>query len=295
MYNPFSENRKENVTDEQLIVSVANGDKQSLELLVNRHQNWIYNIILHMVNNSHDAKDITQEVLIKIITKLGTFRRNSNFRTWLYRIVINHCLSFKRNESKKSYSDKFKKYAREIDNSPDAELPDKDSLPVDSDIIVEEVKLTCLHGMLLCLDEKHRIVFILGSVLYIPDKVGAEIMNISYDNYRKRLSRARKDIYNFMNEKCGLINPANACLCSRKTKALIDSNYINPHQLVFNSNYSYRIEQVIGKKLNDLDTFFDEKCEKLFSEYPFQNSPDFVMYLRKLLETKKFKEIFNFN
>ncbi len=64
--------------------------------LVTRHQRWIYNIVLRMIYLPQDAEDITQEILIKLITKLSTFKGDSRFRTWLYRIVVNHVLNMKR-------------------------------------------------------------------------------------------------------------------------------------------------------------------------------------------------------
>ncbi len=75
--------------------------------LITRHHAWIYNILLRVLYDPHEAEDITQEVLIKIVTKLGSFKGGSRFRTWLYRIAINHALSVKkgRTESMVSYMD----------------------------------------------------------------------------------------------------------------------------------------------------------------------------------------------
>ena len=295
MYYPFSENKNLKVTDEQLISSVAGGDKLSLEKLIKRHQDWIYNLVFHMVCNPEDAKDITQEILIKIITKLGTFRGKSSFRTWVYRIAINHIFDVNRKKQKVIKKLNFIRYGKEIDETPDMELPDNKGLPVDSSLLVKEVKLSCIHGMLRCLDDNHRIVFILGAVFYIPDKTGAEILKITEVNYRKRLSRARNSVYSFMNEKCGLIHPENTCLCRKKTKALLDSGNINPSNLIFNSEYNYVIKEIVAKKLEDLNSFVDEKCENLIYGYPFLNSPDYISHFRKLLNTAEFKKIFNLN
>ena len=64
--------------------------------LVLRHQAWIYNIAIRMVFQPQDAEEVTQEVLVKVITKLSTFKGESKFRTWLYRIAANHVLNMKR-------------------------------------------------------------------------------------------------------------------------------------------------------------------------------------------------------
>ncbi|MBP9191726.1 MAG: sigma-70 family RNA polymerase sigma factor, partial [Ignavibacteria bacterium] len=85
MTNPFIEKNETTAEDKLLVEQAIKGDKKSLEQLIKRHQSWIYNIALKMVWNPSDAEDVTQETLIKIITKLSTFRGDSSFRTWAYR------------------------------------------------------------------------------------------------------------------------------------------------------------------------------------------------------------------
>jgi DNA-directed RNA polymerase specialized sigma24 family protein len=80
MVNPFVEKYKTDVTDADLISKAVKGDRSALEKLIYRHQAWIYNIALRMVFYPQEAEDVTQEVLIKIITKLSTFRGDSSFR-----------------------------------------------------------------------------------------------------------------------------------------------------------------------------------------------------------------------
>src|SRR5947207_331147 len=96
MFNPFTEVAEGDVTDVELVEKARNGDRTSLESLVLRHQAWIYNIAVRMVFQPHDAEEVTQEVLVKVITRLGTFKGESSFRTWLYRIAANHVLNMKR-------------------------------------------------------------------------------------------------------------------------------------------------------------------------------------------------------
>jgi RNA polymerase sigma factor (sigma-70 family) len=64
------------------------GDRAALEQLVARHGPWIFNVAARMVWRRDDAADVTQEVLVKAITRLSSFRGESAFRTWLYRIVL---------------------------------------------------------------------------------------------------------------------------------------------------------------------------------------------------------------
>src|SRR5438874_13515711 len=96
MFNPFTEVAEGDITDAELVELAKNGDRAALERLVLRHQAWIYNIAVRMVFQPHDAEEVTQEVLIKVITKLSTFQGECKFRTWLYRITANHVLNMKR-------------------------------------------------------------------------------------------------------------------------------------------------------------------------------------------------------
>jgi len=295
MINPFTEKYSTDKTDENLIREVVSGDKVSLESLVRRHQDWIFNIALRMVFNPEEAKDVTQEVLIKIITKLSSFKGRSSFRTWVYRIVVNHVLNMKKSMGEKRHASTFNQYWKDIDRTPDMDMPDPNALPIDTNLLLDEVKTTCMFGMLLCLDREQRIVYILGGIFGVSDSVGSEILQISKANFRQKLSRARKDLYSFMHNKCGLIKKDNPCHCAKKTKAMVDSGYVNPANLRFYNNYLYKVEQASGVKLKVLNNYLDNECQNLFVEHPFQKSPDFVLTLRKIIDSNKFKELFNFH
>lgn len=295
MENPFTEKYTKDRADENLIENAVSGDKNALEELILRHQDWIYNIAVRMVFNPEDAKDVTQEVLIKIITKLSSFRGESSFRTWVYRIVINHILNLKKSTAENIHDDNFESYSRTIDKCPDYEIHSEMNLGFDAEVVVEEVKLSCMYGMLLCLDREQRIVLILGVLFGVSDKTGAELLEISKDNFRKKLSRARKDIFSFMNNKCGLMKKSNPCHCSKKAKALVDYGAVNPENLLFNKNYTKKVKDIIPGTLKKYSEFAERKGSKLFSEQPFQDSPDYVQYIRNLINSNSFKDTFKIN
>ncbi|HEV3082828.1 MAG TPA: sigma-70 family RNA polymerase sigma factor, partial [Gemmataceae bacterium] len=136
MFNPFTEVIDESA-DFDLIFQAKTGNRDALEKLVFRHQAWIYNIALRMVFHPQDAEDVTQEVLIKAITRLSTFQGDSQFRTWLYRITANHVLNMKRRGAEMQPLT-FSGYADAINETPDLDLPDPKSVPVDVPLVVEE-------------------------------------------------------------------------------------------------------------------------------------------------------------
>ena len=108
-HNPLADVPSGDAEDQDLIHHIRQGSREALELLIARHQGWIYNIVLRMVYNPYDAEDATQEILIKLLTTLSTFEGRSRFRTWLYRIVVNHVLNMKRTRAE-AWEFTFEKY-----------------------------------------------------------------------------------------------------------------------------------------------------------------------------------------
>ena len=90
-----------------------------------------------------------------------------------------------------------------------------------------------MMGMLLCLNTEQRAIFVLGDIFEIKSHIASEIFDITKDNFRKKLSRARNDLYHFMNNQCSLINKKNPCKCELKTKALIKEGYVNKDNILF--------------------------------------------------------------
>src|SRR3954462_9303532 len=133
--------------DSDLVELAKNGDRSALEKLVLRHQAWIYNIAVRMVFRPQDAEEVTQEVLIKAITKLSTFKGESTFRTWLYRIAANHVLNMKRRGAE-TRAMTFAVYGAAIDRTPDLDPPDPYTVPVALPLLAEEAKNGCTMGML---------------------------------------------------------------------------------------------------------------------------------------------------
>ena len=268
-------------SDAEIVRVAQSGSREALDELISRHQSWIYNIALRMVYLPQDAEDITQEILIKLITKLSTFEGRSRFRTWLYRLVVNHVLNMKRTKGE-SYEWTFEKYGSGLRSAPDEDLPDPNAVPVDLQLLVEEAKIGCTTGMLLCLSREQRLVYILGEILGVSDAVGAELLDVSRDNFRQKLSRARRDLHQFMDGQCGLVNAANPCRCAKKTQAFIRAGYIDPKNLLFAKPHLDRVRSLAPKTHEHLEAL-DEAYADIHREHPFQSGPDFVSAIRRLI------------
>ncbi|XZE33931.1 RNA polymerase sigma factor [Pirellulaceae bacterium SH501] len=293
MHNPFAELVDES-SDCELIEQSKNGSQAAIEKLILRHQAWIYNIAVRMVFHPHDAEEVTQEVLIKAITRLSTFNGESKFRTWLYRITTNHVLNMKRRRGERE-SQSFSSYADAINDTPDLDLPDPKTVPVEVPLLVEEAKISCTTGMLLCLDRRQRLIFVLAEIFGASDSVGGEILEMTPDNFRQSLSRARRDLYQFMNNQCGLINANNPCRCHKKTKGFIDAGHVDPGNLQFVSQHFSRIRSVAADTYAQIDKVLDRQYAALFRDHPFLEPKDQLLWLRKMLDQRDIRETLDLN
>jgi RNA polymerase sigma factor (sigma-70 family) len=270
------------------VARAQSGHRDALEALIQRHQTWIYNIAVRMLYHPQDAEDATQEVLIKALTRLSSFGGRSSFRTWLYRIVVNHVLNTKRGRLEPEAMT-FTCYGHGLDNTPDLDPPDSTSAPVDVRLLVDEARITCTAGMLLCLDRGQRLIYILGEIFEVSDTVAAELLEISRENFRQRLARVRRDLHNFMNDKCGLVNRANPCRCAKKTRGFMQAGYVDPRNLLFTRDRIRQVRDVVPTTYEAIATL-DEQYADVYRQHPFYDSPDLVPALRRLLDGHAFRQ-----
>ncbi|PKL74198.1 MAG: RNA polymerase subunit sigma-70, partial [Candidatus Melainabacteria bacterium HGW-Melainabacteria-1] len=277
--------------DGELLMEALGGSRPSLEQLIRRHQPWIYNIACRMVLDPDEAEDITQEILIKLITHLSGYNpARGAFRTWLYRIVANHVLSARRARREEPLStmtaggDYFSALEHIVDTR-------SSSMP-ENLVLAEESRITCITGMLLCLDRRSRMVFILGEIFDVGDVLGSEIVEISRANFRKILSRARGKVYNFFSQKCGLVSEENPCRCSRAVDFQMRLGFIDPERLI-SGRGSIRVSEAVGERVHDLEQRYSSKLRSLYRDAPFLEPPDIAEWLRNVMNSGEFSEIFN--
>ena len=294
MHNPFTEDTANDQADVELVRQAKTGDRDALERLILRHQAWIYNIAVRMVFHPQDAEEVTQEVLIKAVTRLSTFQGESKFRTWLYRITANHVLNMKRRGGE-IQPQSFSTYAAAINNTPDLDLPDSKSVPVDVPLLVEETKIACTTGMLLCLDRRQRLIFTLGEIVGVSDTVGSEVMEMGADNFRQCLARARRDLYQFMNNQCGLVNASNPCRCPKKTKGFIDQGHVDPYHLLFVAPHLQRINEVAVETVREIDELADRSYAAIYRDHPFLEPSDQAQWLRRILDRQDVRAALRLN
>lgn len=260
---------KQNKDIETVVKKAVKGDKAALNSLIDSIQKYIYNISVKILFNPEEAKDATQEILIKIVTHLSSFNFESNFTTWTYRIATNYLLN--KLDKQKRQQLNFDIFAKDLAQGLNHSYSVNDA---EKKLLVEEVKIGCSTGMLQCLDKESRISYVVGEILEFNSTEGAYIQDISAETFRKRLSRARIKIDEFTKQNCGLVNPQNACRCHKKVDNAIATKRVNPHSLLFASR--------------DLITSI---AEVESAAGLIQTNPDFEYPEQRLNEIKKILEV----
>ena len=194
----------------------ADGERDALAALVSRMQHPMYRLALRFLGHSDDAEDACQEILIRIVTHLGSFEGRSRFTTWAYTLATRSLLRTKQRfvETSIEGPEQFAAFL-------DAGLADSDPTldEVEYRLLCEEVRISCTYGMLLCIPRPQRVAYLLADVIGLTDVEGAEILECSRQAFRQRVSRARRTLRYVIDNRCGLVDPSNPCRCGRQIAA----------------------------------------------------------------------------
>lgn len=255
----FKDNLTEN-TDRLLIEEALAGNKKSLEKLVKKYQDYIYNVALRLFLDPDDALDATQEVLIKVVTHLKTFKGESNFKTWLYRIVFNHFLNTPKRKMELVFANKIDLIGGYSDDDGNEYSEEE----------IEEVRILCSTAMLMCLDREQRLPYVVGEIFDTDHTLGAELFETTPANYRVKLHRAKTDLKTFVTGKCGILNPKNTCRCPKKTRLMVEQKIVDKENLKFNISYINKISEIVEQKREALSDEIQLNLQHLFRDSPFQ-------------------------
>lgn len=264
--------------DEALVAQAVAGNRRALDTLLKRHQDYVYNLALRLFLHPDDALDATQEVLIKVVTSLKTFGGKSQFRTWLYRIVVNYFLS--------SPARRYEQlYARGVDPAalPEAALADDAGEHAVSEAAVEEVRVLCSTAMLMCLSRDQRLLYIIGEIFGADHTVGAELFGLTPGNYRVRLHRAKADLLSYVSGKCGLLNPQNPCRCPMKARALVRQGIVDAEHMLFTRHFTHTVAQLVQARKDQVSDDIQLRLRALFQNSPFQVQAELDELFKNLL------------
>lgn len=165
-----------------LIEQSRQGNIDAFEELIRDYKKSAYNIALKFLRNVQDAEDVSQEALIKVFKNIKNFNMKSTFKVWMYRIVVNTCLDFKRKKNIDAYPiDEVINFTGTNNGNPDA--------MIDSNYNSEIVNLAINK-----LDDDFKTIIILRDIQGFSYNEISEILSCNLGTVKSRISRARKTL-----------------------------------------------------------------------------------------------------
>jgi RNA polymerase sigma factor (sigma-70 family) len=205
--------------------TAARGDRAAAQAVLDAVQDDVYRLALRMLGHQADAEDATQEILLIVLTHLGSFRGESALMTWVWKIAAQHLVRVRRGRREtltfETLDERLRAGLREDADSSDPEM----------DALAGELRLRCTEAMLLSLERELRLAYILGDLLNLSGEDAAAVLDVPPATYRKRLSRARALLYQFIRNWCGVFAPDNPCRCQGQVACAVERGLLNPHDL----------------------------------------------------------------
>ena len=274
-------------TDQELSVLIERataGDKQALEAVLAEVQDLVFNLSLRMLGTFPDAEDAAQDILLKVMTHLSSFRGDSAFSTWVFRIAVNHLKDYKKHMFAHAPLS-FEFYGEDIKHGKLEDIPDL-TQNTDQAILAEELKLSCTNVMLQCLDPESRCAFILGTMFRLDSRAAGDILDLTPEAYRQRLSRARRRMADFLSDYCGEYGNG-TCRCADRVNYAIQNRRIAPDRLEFTAARPSETALEVTAAMEELDGLAQQ-----FSFCRLYQSPERLKgMLRDILEGPAFSAV----
>ena len=271
-----------------LVDQATAGDKKALETLVTGVQDMVFNLSLRMLGTFADAEDATQDILLKVITHLSSFRGDSLFTTWVFSIAVNYLKSYRKHMFA-GCPLSFEYYGDDIENRKMQNVPDL-TQNVETELLAEELKMSCTNVMLQCLDVESRCIFILGTMFKLDSRIAGDILAMTPEAYRQRLSRIRKKMADFLGQYCGEYG-GGKCKCKDRVNYAIQNHRINPLRLDYIAATEIPIETITDVK-NAMDEIDDLSQDFSFCK-PYQSPERTKHLIQEFLDSTQLSVIQN--
>lgn len=171
------------MSDEQLIYKINSNDPSAFKTLMEKYQLQVFRTVMGFVHSKEDAEDITQDIFVKVYQSLASFKGESEFSTWLYRITVNMSINFvnrnRKNRLLQSLEDIFTK-------------PGNEKTPLEQ--LEESERDRRIQKAIDSLTERQRMAFILSKYEELSQKTIASVMNTSEGAVEQLLQRAKSNL-----------------------------------------------------------------------------------------------------
>ena len=183
-------NSKELSDDDLIKGIVKNNDTLLFEILYDRYSKLVFNKCYGFAKDEHEAKDLTQDVFLKLFVKLASFKGNSKFSTWLYAFTYNHCVNYVTRNTAKKFEKQTADYA-ELENVSDVE--DESSFL--------EMKVENLQKALELIAPDEKMILLLKYQDFLSIKEIESVLDIGESAVKMRIKRAKDKLVAVYNEK----------------------------------------------------------------------------------------------
>jgi RNA polymerase sigma factor (sigma-70 family) len=263
--------------------AAASGDRAAAQQVLDAVSDDVYGLSLRMLGHPADAEDAAQEILIIVLTHLSSFRGDSSLRTWVWRIAANHLAHVRRGRRETLSFDTLSERLGSGLRDEATAVPEPEA-----DAMTREVRLRCTEAMLLSLDREHRVAYVLGDIFNLTGEEAAEVLQIDAPSFRKRLSRARSRLYEFMKGWCGEYAPKNPCRCAGQSQAAVERGIIAPEDLYLSKQRSRPTKTVLTRATDEV-TDLMRVADVLRGPSAYAAPLTLVQSLRELISSQRFE------
>jgi RNA polymerase sigma factor (sigma-70 family) len=200
---------------DDLVDGAQRGDAAALDAVCARLRPLLLRHARRLLRRSADVEDAVQDALILICARIGTYRREGSFAGWVYAVATRSMLRRAATTPDEA--------ALAVDLADAALLTDHDLMTeAEWRLVEQDLHLACTLGVLTGLSAEARRIYLLGDVLGVPDRVGAQVAQITPAAYRKRLERARRAVAETARaEAPATVHDARIAVAARELDALV--------------------------------------------------------------------------
>lgn len=200
--------------DPEVVEAARAGSRAALAQVVEALEPTIHNLAVRMLGGQADADDATQEILVQVITHLGTLRDAGAAAGWALAVACRH-LQHRRKAGVERLELSFEDFAADLERGQQP-LESLGLSAAEGQLLAGEVKQACTLAMLTCLSREQRMAYVLGDIFELTDAEAALVLEVSAPTFRQRLHRARGAVQEFLARTCGVVSESNECRCERR-------------------------------------------------------------------------------
>ena len=261
---------------DELHMLAAAGDRGATERLLEGVRDHVYRLALRMLGDRADAEDASQEIFVIVLEQLASFRRQSAFSTWVFSIAARHLMQVRKGRRE---TITFDTLAERLDTGLRSEDDPEQAA------LTAELRLRCTQAMLLSLDREHRLAWVLGEIISLSSEEAAAVLEVPSATYRKRLSRARARLHEFMRGRCGVFDAANPCRCSGQVSCAVERGLLDPENLSL-SQHPVDVDVATLRHAAAEVTEFFRVGEVLRGHPPYVTPAPMVAKVRELISSR---------